>query len=70
MTIRTSRLVAALALAGLAGTATLAAAQVPIKIGFMAELSGPAGALGQDQYDAFMLVVEAQNPLEHRYQVH
>jgi branched-chain amino acid transport system substrate-binding protein len=58
MTTRISRLVAALALAGLAGTATLAAAQSPIKIGFMAELSGPAGALGQDQYDAFMLVVE------------
>jgi len=30
----------------------------PIKIGFMAELSGPQGALGQDQYDAFMLLVE------------
>jgi branched-chain amino acid transport system substrate-binding protein len=58
MTTRISRLVAALALAGLAGTATLAAAQSPIKIGFMAELSGPAGALGQDQYDAFMMVVE------------
>jgi branched-chain amino acid transport system substrate-binding protein len=33
-------------------------AQQPIKIGFVAELSGPQGALGQDQYDAFMLVVE------------
>ena len=33
-------------------------AQTPLKIGFMAELSGPQGALGQDQYDAFMLVVE------------
>ena len=33
-------------------------AQTPIKIGFMAELSGPQGALGQDQYDAFMMVVE------------
>ena len=33
-------------------------AQTPIKIGFIAELSGPQGALGQDQYDAFMLVVE------------
>jgi hypothetical protein len=30
----------------------------PIKIGFMAEMSGPQGALGQDQYDALMLVVE------------
>jgi branched-chain amino acid transport system substrate-binding protein len=34
------------------------AAQQPIKIGFVAELSGPQGALGQDQYDAFMLVVD------------
>lgn len=24
--------------------------QAPIKIGFMAELSGPQGVLGQDQY--------------------
>ena len=35
-----------------------AAAQQPIKIGFVAELSGPQGSLGQDMYDAFMLVVE------------
>jgi branched-chain amino acid transport system substrate-binding protein len=35
-----------------------ARAQTPIKIGFMAEMSGPQGALGQDQYDALMLVVE------------
>ena len=34
-----------------------AAAQQPIKIGFVAELSGPQGALGQDMYDGFMLVV-------------
>lgn len=33
-------------------------AQTPVKIGFMAELSGPQGVLGQDQYDGFMLVVE------------
>jgi len=33
-------------------------AHAQLKIGFMAELSGPQGALGQDQYDAFMLVVE------------
>lgn len=32
--------------------------QAPIKIGFMAELSGPQGVLGQDQYDGFMMVVE------------
>jgi len=51
---------AAAAAAALATTALLAQAQAPapIKIGFMAELSGPQGALGQDQYDAFMLVVE------------
>ena len=42
----------------LALAATTAHAQSPLKIGFMAELSGPQGALGQDQYDAFMLVVE------------
>ena len=46
------------ALLALAAAATFAAAQTPIKIGFMAELSGPQGALGQDQYDAFMMVVE------------
>ena len=40
------------------GAAVVAHAQAPIKIGFMAELSGPQGALGQDQYDAFMMVVE------------
>ena len=47
-----------LAAALLALAATTAHAQSPLKIGFMAELSGPQGALGQDQYDAFMLVVE------------
>ncbi|MCX8505630.1 MAG: ABC transporter substrate-binding protein [Alphaproteobacteria bacterium] len=29
-----------------------------LKIGFLATLSGPGGALGQDQYDGFMLAVE------------
>ena len=49
----------ALAVCALASVASnVALAQAPIKIGFMAELSGPQGALGQDQYDAFMLVVE------------
>ena len=43
--------VAALVLAGPSAWAQL-------KIGFIGELSGPQGALGQDQYDAFMLVVE------------
>ena len=42
----------------LAMSSSLATAQSPLKIGFIAELSGPQGALGQDQYDAFMLVVE------------
>jgi branched-chain amino acid transport system substrate-binding protein len=55
MTARLPRFAAALALSG---AATLALAQAPIKIGFMAELSGPQGALGQDQYDAFMLGIE------------
>ena len=32
--------------------------QAPLKIGFMAELSGPQGAIGQDQYDAFMMIVQ------------
>ncbi|MGZ6010094.1 MAG: ABC transporter substrate-binding protein, partial [Rhizomicrobium sp.] len=49
-----SRLLAIL----LAGVTVAASAQTPLKIGFMAELSGPQGALGQDQYDAFMLVVD------------
>jgi branched-chain amino acid transport system substrate-binding protein len=39
-------------------SATTAHAQTPIKIGFIAELSGPQGGLGADQYDGFMLVVE------------
>ena len=43
--------------ATLAVLSTAATAQ--IKIGFMGELSGPQGPLGQDQYDALMLVVEA-----------
>ena len=38
--------------------ATSALAQEPIKIGFVGELSGPQAALGQDQYDALMLLVE------------
>jgi branched-chain amino acid transport system substrate-binding protein len=35
-----------------------AGASAQVRIGFMATLSGPAAALGQDQYDAFMLAVE------------
>jgi branched-chain amino acid transport system substrate-binding protein len=48
--------------AALAASAMLLAggaiAQQPIKIGFISVFSGPQGALGQDMYDAFMLVVE------------
>ncbi len=47
-----------LALAAASLVCMPAQAQTPIKIGFMAEMSGPQGALGQDQYDALMLVVE------------
>ena len=43
--------------AGLAAMGLSAQAQ-SVKIGFMGTLSGPAGALGQDQYDAFMLGIE------------
>lgn len=35
-------------------------AQTPIRIGFVGELSGPQAPLGQDQYDALMLLVEQQ----------
>jgi len=35
-----------------------AQAQAQLRIGFMATMSGPAAALGQDQYDGFMLGVE------------
>lgn len=45
-----------LAMGVMALAATAQAQQV--KIGFLGTLSGPAGALGQDQYDAFMLGIE------------
>jgi branched-chain amino acid transport system substrate-binding protein len=38
--------------------AAAAHAQTAVKIGFLGELSGPQSAVGQDQYDGFMLVVE------------
>jgi len=52
------KLVASVTTALLLIAGSAAHAQAPIKIGFVATLSGPAGALGQDQYDAFMMVVE------------
>ncbi|HCN70597.1 MAG TPA: ABC transporter substrate-binding protein [Pusillimonas sp.] len=36
-------------------------AMADVKIGFTGALSGPAAALGQDQYDGFMLAVEQNN---------
>ena len=54
MKIRTTLVAAGLAAAGLCAFP----AHAQLKIGFIAELSGPQGALGQDQYDAFMMVVE------------
>ena len=52
-------LAAALALSSMALGAAPALAQAPLKIGFIGELSGPQGPVGQDQYDGFMLHVEA-----------
>lgn len=48
---------AAAALCGILGAAA-SFAQEPVKIGFIGTLSGPGGALGQDQYDAFMLAIK------------
>lgn len=48
----------ALAAAACFFSASAAHAQTPVKIGFLGELSGPQSAVGQDQYDSFMLVVE------------
>ena len=57
MTLFRNFKLAAAVLALAAAPAVLA--QAPLKIGFMAELSGPQGAIGQDQFDAFMMVVQA-----------
>jgi branched-chain amino acid transport system substrate-binding protein len=48
-----SKLIAAAISLGLA-----ASASAQLKIGFVAELSGPQAPLGQDQYDALMLLIE------------
>lgn len=45
-------------IAVLASQPALAAPVTPVKIGFLGTLSGPGGALGQDQYDAFMLAID------------
>lgn len=55
---RSLRISAAACLVAAAFSVAPAGAQAQIRIGFMAELSGPQGPLGQDQYDAFMMVVE------------
>lgn len=38
-----------------------AQAQSPIKIGYLGTFSGPIGALGQDNYDGFMLALEQRD---------
>ncbi|KXU84273.1 ABC transporter substrate-binding protein [Paraburkholderia monticola] len=48
----------ALCAAALLPAPVFAADAAPLKIGFIGTLSGPGGALGQDQYDAFMLAIE------------
>jgi branched-chain amino acid transport system substrate-binding protein len=52
------RLSTLFALSALALAATAAQAASEVKIGFLGTLSGPAAALGQDQYDGFMLALE------------
>lgn len=46
------------ALALALGLGSMSLAHADVKIGFVATLSGPAAALGQDQYDGFMLALE------------
>ena len=57
-TLRATLLHAAAAASLVCGLFSPAFAQSPLKIGFIGTLSGPGGALGQDQYDAFMLAIE------------
>ena len=40
---------------------SLAHAQAPIKIGYLGTFSGPIGAIGQDNYDGFMLALEQRD---------
>lgn len=51
------KLVVALLAAGIVSGAAFAQSS-PLKIGFVAELSGPQAPLGQDQYDALMLLID------------
>lgn len=52
------KMLRAVALTVAAAATALAVQAQEVKIGFLATLSGPAAALGQDQYDGFMLAVE------------
>ena len=51
------KLVIALIAAGCVSGAAFAQTP-PLKIGFVAELSGPQAPLGQDQFDAVMMLIE------------
>lgn len=53
-----TRLATTFATALIAAAASSAMAQTPVKIGFLATLSGSFGTIGQDQYDAFTLAIE------------
>lgn len=53
--MKTKAVIAGLALC----MASLVQAQTPLKIGFLAEMSGLYGGPGQDMYDAFSMVVDA-----------
>ena len=55
---RATQIAAALTTAVMLQMSLPALAAEPLKIGFIGTLSGPAGALGQDQYDALMLAIE------------
>jgi branched-chain amino acid transport system substrate-binding protein len=57
-TRRLSLTMAAIAALALQAAQPAQAQTTPVKIGFLTELSGPVGAVGQDQYDGFMLAVD------------
>lgn len=59
----TRAVIFAAGLAGLTGLTGLICtpAQAQVRIGFITTLSGPGAALGQDQYDAFMLALAQNN---------